>query len=317
MSRVSSCRVRTAAVIAALTCLAAPAGAGAVATGESPREVRAYWTEERMASAIPGDQLLAGVMPPVPGLGDLGMGGSEGNARGGQVNATRVQNPAAPPFLTHGKVFFTLGGLNYVCSGTSVRAQNRSLVATAGHCTYSEADGYASNFMFVPGYDAGPQRRIGRWTATRLKATPQWENSENIRYDAAFATMGERKGRKLANVVGSRGIAFNQGRDLSFDVFGYPAEERFDGERMWRCDSRARGTDSGPAPAPTRISCDMTGGSSGGGWVISRGRVNSVVSYGYECTIPIGPLCNNEEEGNLFGPYFGDDVRQLYRSQRR
>ncbi len=296
----------------ALVCLAAPAVAGAVKTGESPREVRQYWTQERMASAIPGDQLLAGVLPPVPGLGDLGLGGGDAQARG-QVHATRVADPRKPGVRTHGKVFFTLGGLNYVCSGTSVNAPNKSLVVTAGHCTHGNGS-YASRFMFAPAFDSGPSR-FGRWTARKLKATPQWENSENIRYDAAFATMAERKGRKLGAVVGSRGIAFNQ-RGSSFDVFGYPAEERFSGQQMYRCDSNAQGTDSGPAPAPTRISCDMTGGSSGGGWVIGGGRVNSVVSYGYECTIPIGPICQNEEEGNLFGPYFGNDVKQLYNSQK-
>ena len=60
----------------------------------------------------------------------------------------------------------------------------------------------------------------------------------------------------------------------------------------------------------------MTGGSSGGGWVIDGGKVNSVVSYGYECTIPL-PICDNPEEGKLFGPYFGDEIKQLYRSQKR
>jgi hypothetical protein len=60
----------------------------------------------------------------------------------------------------------------------------------------------------------------------------------------------------------------------------------------------------------------MTGGSSGGGWVVRERLVNSVVSYGYECTVPVFP-CENPEEGKLFGPYFGDTVKQLYRSAQR
>ena len=83
---------------------------------------------------------------------------------------------------------------------------------------------------------------------------------------------------------------------------------------MYRCDSPAQGTDNDQNnPKPTRIDCDMTGGSSGGGWVIGGENVNSVVSYGYECTIPIPPLCNNPEEGKLFGPYFGDEIKKLYK----
>jgi hypothetical protein len=50
--------------------------------------------------------------------------------------------------------------------------------------------------------------------------------------------------------------------------------------------------------------------------VIGGEKVNSVVSYGYECTIPIPPLCNNPEEGKLFGPYFGDVIKDLYKSQK-
>jgi hypothetical protein len=119
-------------------------------------------------------------------------------------------------------------------------------------------------------------------------------------------------------VVGARGIAFNQGRDLRFDAFGYPAESPFPGDRLYRCSSRAQGKDSGPPPEPTRIDCDMTGGSSGGGWVIGGRRVNSVVSYGYECTIPLCEIFGgNPEEGKLFGPYFGNVIQDLYRSQRR
>ena len=59
----------------------------------------------------------------------------------------------------------------------------------------------------------------------------------------------------------------------------------------------------------------MTGGSSGGGWVIKGKNVNSVVSYGYECVIPL-PICDNSEDGKLFGPYFGDEIKKLYKSQK-
>lgn len=317
-SRVSLRHAPLVGFATALACLTAPGAAVAIETEESPREVREYWTAERMANAIPGDELLAGVTPPVPGLGDLGLGGGETQAGGQRVRATQVAKPRRKPIRTHGKVFFTLGGVPYQCSGTSVAAKNKSLVVTAGHCTYSQASGYASSFMFAPGYKNRPSPRFGRWTASKLKATPQWENSENIRYDVAFATMNKRNGKKLGNVVGSRGVAFNRSQNQTFNVFGYPAEERFDGQKMWRCDSGSRGTDTGPQPRPTRISCDMTGGSSGGGWVIGGKNVNSVVSYGYECLLPLpGNICGNEEDGNLFGPYFGDDVKDLYRSQKR
>jgi hypothetical protein len=135
-----------------------------------------------------------------------------------------------------------------------------------------------------------------------------------------MATMRARNGTRLQERTGARRIAFNQGRDLHFDAFGYPAEPPFPGTRLYRCASNGQGKDSGPPPEPTRIDCDMTGGSSGGGWVISGGRVNSVVSYGYECAI-LDLICQalggNPEDGKLFGPYFGNVIRDLYRSERR
>jgi V8-like Glu-specific endopeptidase len=309
-SRVSS-RVLI-ALVTAVAALATPQGAGAHATGQSASEIRDYWTPERMETAIPGDALLSDAADVVP-VGDLGLGLGSSEARRAQAN--RVDNPKSKPYRTHGKVFFTLGALNYVCSGTSIKSDTKSLVVTAGHCIYSQADGYASNFMFAPAYKNG-DGPFGKWTAKKLKATPQWQNNENESFDVGMATMGKRNGKKLAQVVGTRGIAFNKGRNLDFDVFGYPAEDPYDGRNMYRCDSPAEGTDNGMSnPKPTRIDCDMTGGSSGGGWVINGGDVNSVVSYGYECVIPL-PICSNPDEGKLFGPYFGSEIKKLYRSQK-
>jgi V8-like Glu-specific endopeptidase len=296
-------------LVFALLLAAAPAAAQA---GVSAKEIRAYWTPERMETAIPGDALLSDEM----GIGplDLGLGLGETMAGGGLE--PRVENPRARPFRTHGKVFFTLGGINYVCSGTSIKSKTRSLVATAGHCTYSEMDGYASNFMFAPAYNEG-NTPFGEWTAKRLRATEQWEAREDIRYDVGMATVSKRNGRRLAEVVGKRGITFNKSRDQNFDAFGYPAGDPYDGESMRHCKSPAEGTDNRQDnPEPIRIDCGMTGGSSGGGWVINGEDVNSVVSYGYECTIPLFP-CENPEAGKLFGPYFGDEIKQLYRQEKR
>src|SRR5687767_6412980 len=110
--------------------------AAAFETDESPREVREYWTPERMASALPGDTLLQDAKTAVPDVLGLGIGAPEP----ARAQAEKVGNPKSKPFRTHGKAFFTLGALNYVCSGTSVKSDTKSLVVTAGHCIYSEAD---------------------------------------------------------------------------------------------------------------------------------------------------------------------------------
>ncbi len=314
LSSVPARRALTTAA-AAFGLFAAPAPAGAFETNETPREVREFWTPERMASAIPGDALLADNASVLPDPLGLGLGGAEAR----RTQTQKVQHPKSKPWRAHGKVFFTLGSVPYVCSGTSIKSRTESLVVTAGHCIYSEADGYAESFMFAPAYDGG-EAPFGEWTAKKLKATPQWEANEKINYDVGMATVSKLNGKKLADRVGKRGIAFNKGRNVRFDAIGYPAEGKYEpGDKMYHCDGPAQGTDNGQgSPAPTRIDCDMTGGSSGGGWVVGD-RVNSVVSYGYECGVGPLPLpipCNNPEEGKLFGPYFGSEIKQLYRSQK-
>jgi V8-like Glu-specific endopeptidase len=310
-------------------------------------EVRSYWTPQRVAGAEPAgqglDSVRLGLLPPAPAergrpfgvaptagagvadglLGDL-LGGGSRQRRAAEPVAT----PNKAPYRTHGKVLFSLGGTNYQCSATVIRARNKRLVATAGHCVFDAREGgFARNWMFIPAKDGGSEP-FGRWTAKRLATTRQWAqstrdaniNNDDVRFDVAFATMRKRGGRRLQNVVGARGIAFNRGRNgLHFNAFGYPAESPFGGTQPYVCSSNELGTDSGPPPAATRISCDMTGGASGGGWVIGGGRLNSVTSYGYECSpVDLNCLINgNPEEDRLFGPYFGETVKDLYRSQRR
>jgi len=53
------------------------------------------------------------------------------------------------------------------------------------------------------------------------------------------------------------------------------------------------------------IGCDMTAGSSGGGWIIDGQYLNSSVSYGYD-NDPI----------DLYGPYFGQAARNLFNRVR-
>ena len=303
--------------MAALTvALAASAGAAQAASGEvaartldgGTSAVLDYWTPERMASARSGSELLDGVAAPSGVLSGL-LGASPAR----RASAQAIGDASAAPYRTHGKVFFHLPSGNYQCSATVVRSANRRLVVTAGHCIFGDG-AFATNWMFIPGKEGG-QEPYGRWVAKRIATTRAWKSSEDMRYDVGMATMRFRKGRRLQDVVGARGIAFNRGRNLHFEAFGYPAEPPFGGGQLYRCDSDAQGTDTGGQPAPTRIDCDMTGGASGGGWVIGGRRVNSVTSYGYECSLPI--LCGNPEDGKLFGPYFGSVIKSLYRSQRR
>ena len=101
-------------------------------------------------------------------------------------------------------------------------------------------------------------------------------------------------------MVGGRNIAFNTARQQNYAAHGYPAAPPFNGQRLWVCNSPLIYDDTSANPPTMGIDCDMTGGSSGGGW-IAGGSVVSVNSYGYT-TLP----------NVMFGPYQGSVAQSLY-----
>ena len=226
----------------------------------------------------------------------------------------QVENPQAAGTRAHGKVFFTIPGEgNFVCSGTAVNSKNRSLVWTAGHCVYDageESEGFTNqfvtNFNFVPAYEDG-EAPFGEWAAKRLATTDGWRRNANLHFDLGAAVVRKLGGRKLQSRVGARGIGFYQPRDRLLRAIGYPAAAPFDGEREYRCTGRPDATDDpgGRGPRTNRIDCDMTGGSSGGGWVVGT-TVVSVTSYGYT-TDPL----------HLYGPQMRGVAERLYKRVRR
>lgn len=255
----------------------------AATTKAEQRRVEAYWTSARMKSAKPAGFRFTGDKAP--------------NAARGKKAGNAVQETPQPQL---GKVFFTLGGTNYVCSGTATTSGNQDVVTTAGHCLNEGPGAYATNFAFVPAYENG-NRPYGTWTAQRLFTTTQWANSGDFTYDAGFAVMNEdTTGRSLTAVVGSYPIAFNQARGLLYRSFGYPAASPYNGQLLWSCTGTAK---NDPYGSTTQgIPCSMTGGSSGGGWIsTTSGALNSVNSYKYRA-----------DNSTMYGPYFGSVIQSVY-----
>ncbi|MFF1827799.1 trypsin-like serine peptidase [Paenarthrobacter sp. NPDC058040] len=212
-------------------------------------------------------------------------------------------NQSETPVKHIGKIFFTLGGANYVCSGNSVTSANKSTVSTAGHCVNEGPGAYATNFVFVPAYLNG-SAPYGKWTARALYSPSQWANNGNMQYDTAFAVVNTLNGQKLADVVGSSGVQFNAARGLSYKSFGYPAAPPFNGESLKSCSGTATNDPYNPQFGTQGIPCNMTGGSSGGPWFIgnsSSGYQNSVNSYGY-----------GSNSTTMYGPYWGTVIQSTY-----
>ncbi len=255
-----------------------------------PRDdVVRYWTAERMRNAKPAERTRK----------PLAKGGAKPPSAGA---ATEVPAPYTTfPTSTNGKVFFTDSGVNYVCSGTAIASSNESVVWTAGHCVHDGPGTFHTNWVFVPAYRDGV-RPYGTWAARGLHTTSFWRDKGDFSYDLGAAVVSPSSTGSLTDRVGGgRNLAFNYPRSQRYNAFGYPAGNPFNGQRLWKCDSSLYMSDSG-TPQPMGIQCNMTGGSSGGGWVVpTDGRVYSVNSYGY-----------SNLRNVMFGPYQGSVAQQLF-----
>jgi len=281
---------------------AAAASSGVAQVGERtigpPSRVDDYWTAKRMRNAKPAELELVEGEPqarqeqPLPTVAPI------------PYSSFELADTTSYPNRVHGKVFFSKPEQgNFVCSGTVVDGSNDSTVITAGHCV-NDNRVWSTNFAFVPGYRNG-EAPFGVWAASGLFATQQWVQSENLRYDVGAAVIARNPSdQELEDVVGARGIAFNQPAQQLYLSHGYPAASPFDGSKLWACESQFGWLDTGlpgSGPPTMAIGCDMTGGSSGGGWVIDGHNVVSLNSYKY--------LSQTEV---MFGPYFDSTAQNLF-----
>jgi V8-like Glu-specific endopeptidase len=266
-----------------------------------------------MRSAIPGDVLAEKAAArqinkgkTLDGITERGSGTKIAGTSG--MTKTTTLHSNEKPVSHIGKVFFTLNGANYVCSGSSVTAMNKSTVATAGHCLNAGPGAFATNFIFVPAYKDGAAP-YGKWPAAKLFAPQEWTASGNMQYDTGFAVVAQVGGRSLADAAGAVGVAFNQPRGLTYKAFGYPAARPFTGKTLVSCYGKAGKDSISPTFETQGIPCDMTGGSSGGPWLLQDGTAspvgyqNSVNSYGY-----------GSRSTAMYGPYWGSTIQQVYNS---
>ncbi|MEV4247678.1 hypothetical protein AB0J63_30190 [Streptosporangium canum] len=266
------------------------------------RRVLDYWTPRRMAAAVPIDLLGTAT-------GMFGKPGVPLRQRGARTAGTRW-NAGGSVTRTTGRVFLTLGGLDFVCSASSVRSTNKDLVVTAGHCVKDGTGAWADNWTFVPGYDRG-RRPYGQFTARRMFVAGPWSRSADDSYDIGMVALNRRGGRHLGEVVGGQGIAFGTARGRQTHGFGFPAEPPYDGEHLVYCAGPVRDDPHGQTD-DQGMRCDMTAGSSGGPWLsgfdvaTGRGTITSVSSFKY-----------SDDRGTMYGPYFGDVARELYTAAER
>lgn len=279
-----------------------PAIQEAATTKAEHDRIVAYWTAERMRTAVPGDALVAGRNVPRTAVVDTGRPHVEAASNTGEYYTGGGQVAR-----TTGKVFFTLDRVNYVCSGSSVTSTNHDVVLTAGHCLNEGPGAYATNFAFVPAYDDGA-RPYGTFTARALVTTTEWKDAGDFNYDVGFAVMNSLNGTDLTDTVGTQGIGFNLARGSHMYSFGYPAAKPYDGTEIAWCHGTVS-QDTFGGSSDQGLDCNLTGGSSGGPWFTGYtestgvGTLNSVNSFKYRA----GPY-----RTYMWGPYFGSVIQSLY-----
>jgi hypothetical protein len=311
--------------IASLVCVVSPAVDSARAAtptshsaSQSVREALRFWTPARMRAAKPIDAARSGsatLASPSAAPPEGREDGLLSDAERAVADFAEVADPTAPGFRQNGAIFIVLPrhrGLAR-CSGASVKAPNMSVVFTAGHCVNDDGPRrwLDRDWVFVPGYHDGV-RPFGVFVAKWLGATAPWvyEGSENADVGAAVVSRNE-SGRRLGAAVGGYGIAWNLSPRQVFDVHGYPAAPPFDGTSQRICENTPfLGHDLASflwtGPLNLGLTCNVTGGGSGGAWTIKGGVLNGVTDYGY-----------SDDAATNFGSYFGDAVKALYANAAR
>jgi V8-like Glu-specific endopeptidase len=263
-----------------------------------------YWTAARMSSAIDADT--------VTGATDTSAYTQEQNATAGTAAQEQGQPPTNSnvkdyPLSTIGKIFFSDGsGTNYVCSGTAIVSNNHNTFDTAGHCLYMYGS-WSRNVIFVPLYDRGSMP-YGRWAATQLVIPKDWENdasTNDLHHDMGEAVVASNDAGNLTDVVGGAGWAYNVTASQPFYAYGYPAGAPFDGQTRQSCANGDKGTvwEHGGGQVVS-IPCNMTGGSSGGGWFVKSG--NQWYLNGHN------DFTSTIKRGHMFSPYYDDTWYAIY-----
>lgn len=197
---------------------------------------------------------------------------------------------ATYPYSTIGRLTFSIGANTYICSASLIR---RSVIVTAAHCLMdfgSNGSGWYANWQFTPGYYRGtptsrPVQPFGVWNWAQAVVAPSWSNGTDTgegdarNNDLAIIIIDtDRRGKFIGDTTGWLNYGYN---DYSFtsspktgdlkvaqvSTLGYPCA--LDGcSIMQRTDGPTYLTEVSSALQYWQGS-NLTGGSSGGPWVVN------------------------------------------------
>ena len=148
----------------------------------------------------------------------------------------------AYPFRAAGKLFFSDGPDDFVCSASAISYR---VVVTAGHCVHAGsggAAGFFENFLFVPAYRNGVAP-FGQWNWAFVTVTNTWATGAGVVPNAADYAMFEMQDRaaaptRIGQVTGFLGWQTLRLNPNHVTMLGYPCN--FDNcEQMHRVDAES------------------------------------------------------------------------------
>jgi V8-like Glu-specific endopeptidase len=210
--------------------------------------------------------------------------------------STQFSADRAYPYITAGKLFFSIGGVPYLCSASVI--QHR-VVATAGHCVHSgTASGFYSNWVFVPAFRDGTAPLLS-WNWRAVIVTGAWASGGGTVPNAADYAMIEfgdqavsGATRALGDVTGWLGWQTLSLSANHTSKLGYPCNL----DSCQKMQIVTSGAFRNVAPNNVEYGSDAEGGSSGGPWIqnfqvlqtgggtgsnTGSNRVVGITSYGY------------------------------------
>lgn len=222
------------------------------------------------------------------------------------------------PNTALGKLFFSSATGNFVCSAQSVTsagtwgAGNRQTVVTAGHCCSTGTGTFYNNWVFEPAHLNG-NAPLGSWPAAAATVFTDWHTASDLSVDLCVLQMFTAGGSNINDTVGALGYTWNRPLPQAYYATGWPAASPFTGGLLYysaASDAETDTTQAGIVPFTHGIGSSMTGGSSGGAWLLqyqsgvstNKNLFNGLNSYKY--TSPSRP---NE----MFGPYIDTNFVNL------
>lgn len=236
-----------------------------------------YWTAEKLANAIDSDPVqddksAAPITPEstraTPSAGLRGVASLPVAPLNDQSNSSKSAAITQP--RTMGKLFYTYAGQNHSCSASVINSGKKNLIETAAHCVYEGgvASAWHTNITFAPSYYNGLSATYGLWNYSTARTFNSWVSSKDFSHDQAFVALSPRNGQQIVNVVGGNGLGYGYGTaQVNVRVWGYPADPPYNGSLPYSCN--ATSTYQYLATTDSYILCDLTGGASGGPWVIN------------------------------------------------